>query len=154
MSAAGRFLIPSRDWHVRVYVLYVFILQDYLMTGAFCKDFADEANLLVRASMIYFDDVQVGLLVFALAFYGPVYTVLCFLTNKEWDRLRGMSIFEFLSERRRPIFDVALGLGVASRHFEGGMSWVLPLSNRLWLPLGFIAYLALVHIGTLKANVG
>jgi len=154
MSAAGRFLIPSRDWRVRVYVLYVFILQDYLLTGAFCKDFADEANLLVRASMIYFDDVQVGLVVFALAFYGPVYAVLCFLTNRDWNRLRGMSLFEFLSERRRPIFDVALGLGVASRHFEGGMSWILPLSNRLWLPLGFISYLALVHIGTLKANVG
>lgn len=154
MSAAGRFLIPSRDWRVRVYVLYVFILQDYLLTGAFCKDFADEANLLVRASMIYFDDVQVGLVVFALVFYGPVYAVLCFLTNRDWNRLRGMSLFEFLSERRRPIFDVALGLGVASRHFEGGMSWILPLSNRLWLPLGFISYLALVHLGTLKANVG
>ncbi|UCD44018.1 MAG: hypothetical protein JSV27_07660 [Candidatus Bathyarchaeota archaeon] len=152
--AVRQFLIPARDWRVRVYALYVFILQDYLMTGAFCKDFADEANLLVRASMIYFDDVQVGLLVFALAFYGPVYAVLCLLTNRDWDHLRGTSLFEFLSERRRPIFDVALGLGVASRHFEGGMSWVLPLSNRLWLPLGFIAYLTLVHIGTLKTRVG
>jgi len=152
MSTVIRFLIPSKDWHVRVYVLYFFIFQDYVMTGTFCKAFADEGNVLLRAFMVYFNNIQVGLLVFALSFYGPVYAVLCFLTNYDWDRLRSLSLFEFLSEYRRPIFDVALGLGVASRHFEGAMSWILPLSNMLWLALGFVAYLTLVHISTLKAN--
>jgi len=154
MSAVRRFLIPSKDWRVRVYVLYIFIFQDYVMTGMFCKAFADEANGLLRAFMVYFNSIPAGLLVFAISFYGPVYLVLCLLTNYDWERLRSHSLFEFLSERRRPIFDIALGLGVASRHFEGGMSWMLPLSNRLWLALGFIAYLVLVHMVTLKVNVG
>jgi hypothetical protein len=153
MSFLRRALIPSKDWRLRIIVVYVFIVQDYLMTGAFCRDIADEANWLLRTFMLYFNSIPMGLLVFGFSFYGPVYVVLCFLTNYDWARLRSKSLFEFLSERRRPLFDVAFGLGVAARHFEGGMSWVLPLSNRLWLALGFIAYLAVVHIGTLKVNV-
>jgi hypothetical protein len=154
MSILRKTLIPSRDWRLRVLVVYVFIFQDYLMTGAFCRDIADEANWLLRTFMLAFNNIPVGLLVFGISFYGPVYAVLCLLTNHDWTGLRGQSLFELLSERRRPLFDVAFGLGVASRHFEGGMSWVLPLSNRLWLALGFITYLTLVHIGTLKEKVG
>ena len=154
MSFLRRSLLPSRDWRLRVLVVYVFIFQDYLMTGVFCRDIADEANWLLRTFMLTFNSVQVGLLVFGLSFYGPVYAVLCLLTNHDWTGLRSQSLFELLSERRRPLFDVAFGLGVASRHFEGGMSWVLPLSNRLWLALGFITYLTLVHVGTLKEKVG
>ncbi|MDH5363241.1 MAG: hypothetical protein OEW84_08000, partial [Aigarchaeota archaeon] len=74
---------------------------------------------------------------------------LCHFTNRDWTGLMRVDILRLISEHVRPLFDVLLGLGVASRHFEGAMSWVLPLSNRLWLALGFVFYLSTVHMGTL-----
>jgi len=124
------------------------------MTGLFCKDYTDEANPLLRAFMIYFNSIPLGLFAFTLSFYGPVYFLLCCLTNRGIRVFKGMSVIQFISEHSRPIFDIVLGLGVAARHFEGAMSWILPLSNRLWLSLGFICYLAMVHMGTLMRDIG
>ncbi len=145
------FLVPSRDWRVRVYVLYSFIFLDYILTSANIDSYADEGNTVLRAFMTYLDNVPLGLLSFTLVFYGPIYLALCHFSNRGGRSTRASGILELLHEYRRPLFDIFLGLGVAARHFEGGMSWILPLSNRLWLALGFIAYLTLVHFVTLKA---
>jgi hypothetical protein len=145
------FLVPSRDWRVRVYVLYTFIFLDYILTSAYIDSYTDEGNAVLRAFMTYFDSVTLSLLAFTLAFYGPIYLALCHFSNRDWRRTRASGTLELLHEYRRPLYDIFLGLGVAARHFEGGLSWILPLSNRLWLALGFIAYLTLVHIGTLRA---
>jgi len=153
MPSPRAFIAPSQEWRVRIYALFSFVVLDYAMTGIFCRAFTDEANQLLRAFMIYSDSIQIGLLAFALSFYGPVYALLCFFTNSELGRLRSMNLIEFVSEHKNPIFDIVLGLGVASRHFEGAMSWILPLSNRLWLALGFVLYLAVVHFGTLIKNL-
>ncbi len=153
MPSPRAFIAPSRGWRVRIYALFSFVVLDYAMTGIFCRAFNDEANQLLRAFMIYFDSIQLGLLAFALSFYGPVYALLCFFSNKELVSPRGINLIEFISEHKNPIFDILLGLGVASRHFEGAMSWILPLSNRLWLALGFIFYLVVVHFGTLIKNL-
>jgi hypothetical protein len=147
------FIAPSKGWGVRIYALFFFVILDYAMTDIFCHAFTDEANLILRSFMIYFDSIQLGLLAFALSFYGPVYALLCFFSNKELGSPRGMNLIEFISEHKNPLFDIVLGLGVASRHFEGAMSWILPLSNRLWLALGFVFYLAVVHFGTLINNL-
>ncbi len=149
MKTLKAFLAPSRDWRVRVYSLFVFVTLDYAMTGLFCMEFSDEANAILRAFMIQFDSVPLGLTVFTAAFYVPVYVMLCYFTNRDWTGLMRVDILRLISEHVRPLFDVSLGLGVASRHFEGAMSWVLPLSNRLWLALGFVFYLSIVHMGTL-----
>jgi len=153
MTSPRAFITPSREWRVRIYALFSFVILDYAMTGAFCHAFTDEANRLLRAFMIYFNSIPLGLLAFTLAFYGPVYALLCFFTNSEMGRLRKSGLVELISVHKNPIFDIVLGLGVASRHFEGAMSWILPLSNRLWLALGFIFYLAIVHFGTLIKNL-
>lgn len=149
MTGPLYFLTPSKDWRVRVYSPFLFVILDYVMTGLFCVEFSNEGNRLLRAFMISADSVPLGLLIFTVSFYGPVYVLLCRFTKKSWDSLMGASFFQLLSEHVRPLYDVAFGLGVASRHFEGAMSWVLPLSNRLWLALGFVFYLFTVHIGTL-----
>ncbi len=153
MATLRAFIAPSEDWRVRVFAAFISIVLDYAMTGIFCKEFTDEANTLLRTFMIHFDSVPIGVIVFALSFYGPVYVLLCYLTNRDWAGLKKISLFELLSEHRRPLFDIAFGLGVASWHFEGAMSWVLPLSNRLWLALGLMFYLSLVHMGTLLVNL-
>ncbi len=143
------FLIPSKDWRVRVYTPFLFVILDYVMTSLFCGEFSEEANRLLRAFMVSVNSVPLGLLIFMVSFYGPVYVLLCHLTKRNWDGLMGVSFLQLLSEHVRPLYDVAFGLGVASRHFEGAMSWILPLSNRLWLAIGFVFYLFAVHIGTL-----
>lgn len=149
MPSPRAFITPSKEWRVRIYSLCSFVILDYVMTGSFCHAFADEANRLLRAFMIHFNSIPLGLLFFTLSFYGPVYALLCLFTNLDWEGWRKIGIVELISEHKRPIFDVVLGLGVASRHFEGAMSWILPLSNRLWLALGFVSYLIIVHLGTL-----
>ena len=127
---------------------------DYILTGFFCKDFNDEANRIVRSFMIYFDSVPLGLFVFMIAFYGPVYIMFCFISNMDWSNVREIDFFESMSERIRPIYDIVLGLGVAARHFDGGMSWIHPLKSGLWIPVGFVIYLTLVHFGTLWIELG
>lgn len=149
MKTLKEFLAPSRDWRVRVYSLLFFVIFDYAMTGLFCREFSDEANAILRAIMIHFDSVPLGLTVFTAAFYIPVYVMLCYFTNRDWSGFMRVDVLRLISERVRPLFDIILGLGVASRHFEGAMSWILPLSNRLWLALGFVFYLSTVHMGTL-----
>jgi len=149
MKTLKAFLAPSRDWRVRVYSLLIFVIFDYAMTGLFCREFSDEANAILRAIMIHFDSVPLGLTVFTAAFYIPVYVMLCYFTNHDWSGFMRVDVLRLISERVRPLFDVLLGLGVASRHFEGAMSWMLPLPNRLWLALGFVFYLSTVHMGTL-----
>jgi len=139
---------------VRVYSIYLFIVFDYVLTGVFCEDFGDEANRLVRAFMVYFGSVPLGLVAFTLAFYGPMHLMLCYLSNMDWSRVRGVDFFDSLSRRIRPVYDILLGLGVAARHFDGGMSWVYPLASGLWLPVGFVFYLTLVHFGTMWVELG
>lgn len=141
---------PSKEWRVRIYTLFSFVIIDYAMTSVFSHTFSDEANWLLRTFMIYFNSIPLGLFAFTLSFYGPVYALLCYFTNRNWERLKEISLVELISEHKNPIFDIVLGLGVASRHFEGAMSWILPLPNRLWLALGFIFYLTIVHLGTLR----
>ena len=149
MTSPRDFITPSTEWRVRIYALFSFTIIDYVMTGIFCHAFTDEANRLLRAFMIYFNNIPLGLFAFTLFFYVPVYALLCYFTNLDWERWREIGLIELISEHKHPIFDIVLGLGVASRHFEGAMSWILPLSNRLWLALGFVFYLTIVHIGTL-----
>lgn len=153
MPSPRAFIAPSREWRVRIYALFSFVILDYVMTGVFCQVFTDEANWLLRAFMVHFDSIPSGLFAFALAFYGPVYALLCFFSNSELGQLRDINLVELIYEHKNPIFDIVLGLGVASRHFEGAMSWILPLSNRLWLALGFIFYIVVVHFGTLIKNL-
>lgn len=148
MKALQAFLAPSKGWRVRVYSLFVFVILDYIITGIFCKEFSNEANAILRAFMIQFDSVPIGLTAFTMAFYVPVYVMLCYFTNRDWTGLMRVDILRLFSEHVRPLFDVSLGLSVAARHFEGAMSWVLPLSNRLWLALGFVFYLSIIYIGT------
>ena len=145
---------PAYRWRVRVYSLFLFVGFDYLLTYTFIKGFGDEANRVVQAFMVYFDSVPLGILVFTLAFYGPMYLTLCYLSNMDWSRLREAEFFDSLSRRIRPVFDVLLGLGVAARHFDGGMSWVHPLASGLWIPVGFVLYLTLVHFGTMWHELG
>lgn len=149
MKALKAFLAPSRGWHVRLYSLFVFVILDYVMTGIFCREFSDEANAILRAFMIQFNSIPLGLTIFTVAFYLPVYVMLCYFTNRDWTDLMRVDILRLISEHGRPLFDVSLGLSVAARHFEGAMSWILPLSNRLWLVLGFVLYLSIIHVGTL-----
>jgi len=104
--------------------------------------------------MIYFDSVPLGLFVFMIAFYGPVYIMFCFISNMDWSNVREIDFFDSMSERIRPIYDIVLGLGVAARHFDGGMSWIHPLKSGLWIPVGFVIYLTLVHFGTLWIELG
>ncbi len=148
MTTLRRLITPKKDWRVRVYALFLYVILDYVMTSIFCNEFTDEANTILRTFMIHFNSVPVGLFVFTISYYSPVYVMLCYFTNRDWRSLTGRGLFELISEHVRPLFDVALGLGVASRHFEGAMSWILPLSNRLWLALGFVFYLSIVHLGT------
>ena len=147
-------LIPSEEWRVRVYSVFCFAIFDYTITSIFCRTFKYERNLLLRAFMIYFRSIPLGIFIFSLSFYFPIYIVLCYFTNSEMGIPRDGGVVELLLEYRKPLFDIVLGLGVASRHFEGGMSWLLPLSNRLWLALGFILYLTIVHLGTLMESIG
>lgn len=147
-------IVPAYRWRVRVYSIYLFIVFDYVLTGVFCEEFSDEANRVVRAFMVYLDSVPLGLVVFTLAFYGPVYLTLCSLSNMDWSRVKEVDFFNSLSERMRPVYDVLLGLGVAARHFDGGMSWMHPLASGLWLPIGFVFYLTLVHFGTMWIELG
>jgi hypothetical protein len=141
-------------WRVRVYALILFVVFDYLLTCLFIEGFGDEANRVVRAFMVYLDSVPMGLAAFTLAFYGPVYVTLCYLSHMDWSRLREAEFFDSLSRRIRPVYDVLLGLGVAARHFDGGMSWVYPLESGLWIPVGFVFYLTLVHFGTMWFELG
>lgn len=143
-----RIIVPSKRWRVRIGVVFSLISFDYIMTGIFCRTFEDEANLLIRTFMIYFNSVPLGLCIFMLSFYFPIYSLLCYFSNRNWRPERSIFV-EFTSEYGRPLFDIFIGLGVASRHFEGAMSWILPLTNRLWLALGFTIYLILVHLGSL-----
>jgi len=152
MTSPRAFITPSKEWRVRIYSLFILVIIDYAMTAVFCRAFSDEANRLLRAFMIYFNSIPLGLFAFTLSFYGPVYVMLCYFSNSDIGRMRGMSLVEIISEHKNPIFDIVLGLGVAARHFEGAMSWILPLSNRLWLALGFIFYLTIIHLGTLMKS--
>jgi hypothetical protein len=147
-------LVPAYRWRVRAYSIYLFIVFDYVLTGVFCEEFGDEANRVLRAFMVYLDSVPQGLVVFTLAFYGPVYLMLCYLSNMDWSRVREVDFFDSLSRRIRPVYDILLGLGVAARHFDGGMSWMYPLASGLWLPVGFVFYLTLVHFGTMWIELG
>ena len=148
------FIVPARRWRARVYTLYMFIVFDYALTSVFCQEFSDEASRVVRAFMVHLDSVPLGLAAFTLAFYGPVYITLCSLSNMDWGRVREVDFLDALSRRIRPLYDVLLGLGVAARHFDGGMSWVYPLESGLWIPVGFVLYLTLVHFGTMWLELG
>ncbi len=145
---------PAYRWRVRVYSLFPFIGFDYLLTYLFIEGFGNEGNRAVRAFMVYFDSVPMGLAAFTLAFYGPFYVTLCYLSNMDWGSVRGADFFDSLARHIRPIYDVVLGLGVAARHFDGGMSWVYPLESGLWIPVGFVLYLTLVHFGTMWYELG
>jgi hypothetical protein len=147
-------VFPAYRWRVRVYSLYLFVVFDYLLTYLFIEGFGDEANRVVRAFMVYLDSVPMGLMVFTLSFYGPVYLMLCYLSNMDWSMPREAEFFDSLSRRIRPLYDILLGLGVAARHFDGGMSWVYPLESGLWIPVGFVLYLTLVHFGTMWYELG
>jgi len=148
------FIVPAHRWRARVYSLYMFIVFDYVLTAVYCEEFSDEASRVVQAFMVHLDSVPLGLAVFTLAFYGPVYLTLCSLSNMDWGRVREVDFFDALSRRIRPLYDVLLGLGVAARHFDGGMSWVYPLESGLWIPVGFVLYLTLVHFGTMWLELG
>jgi len=117
------------------------------MTALFCTNFSEEGNIILRIIMIQLNDITLGLILFALLFYGPIYIIFCYFSNKF--RLKGNGLTELVYDYRRPIYDIIVGLGVAARHFEGGMSWILPLSNRLWLAVGYIFYLSIIYLGTL-----
>jgi hypothetical protein len=147
-------VFPAYRWRVRVYSLYLFVVFDYLLTYLFIEGIGDEANRVVRAFMVYLDSVPMGLMVFTLSFYGPVYLMLCYLSNMDWSMPREAEFFDSLSRRIRPLYDILLGLGVAARHFDGGMSWVYPLESGLWIPVGFVLYLTLVHFGTMWYELG
>lgn len=148
------FIVPAYRWRVRVYSLILFVVFDYLLTCLFIEGVGDEANRVVRAFMVYLDSVPMGLMVFTLSFYGPVYIMLCYLSNMDWSIQREAEFFDVLSRRIRPVYDILLGLGVAARHFDGGMSWVHPLESGLWIPVGFVLYLTLVHFGTMWYELG
>jgi hypothetical protein len=139
---------------VRVLSLYLFIAFDYALTSVFCREFSDEANRVARAFMLYFDSVPLGLAAVTLAFYGPLYLILCYLSYIDWSGVREVNFFDALSRRIRPVYDIILGLGVAARHFDGGMSWLHPLESGLWIPVGFVLYLTLVHFGTIWFELG
>ena len=145
---------PAYRWRVRIYTLILFVAFDYLLTCLFIGGFGDEANRAVRAFMVYLDSVPMGLMAFTLAFYGPVYVTLCYLSNTDWSRVREADFFDTLARRIRPLYDIVLGLGVAARHFDGGMSWIYPLESGLWIPVGFVLYLTLVHFGTVWYELG
>jgi len=147
-------VFPAYRWRVRVYTLILFVAFDYLLTCLFIGGFGDEANRAVRAFMVYLDSVPMGLMAFTLAFYGPVYVTLCYLSNTDWSRVREADFFDTLARRIRPLYDIVLGLGVAARHFDGGMSWIYPLESGLWIPVGFVLYLTLVHFGTVWYELG
>lgn len=147
-------VFPAYRWRVRVYSLFPFVVFDYLLTGLFIEGFGEEANRAVRAFMVGLDSVPVGLAAFTLAFYGPVYVALCYLSNTDWSRVREAEFFDSLARRIRPLYDIVIGLGVAARHFDGGMSWVYPLESGLWIPVGFVLYLTLVHFGTMWYELG
>ncbi len=149
-----KLLIPSKKWQVRIYTLFFFVLIDYIITCALCKDFKNEGNLILRKFMIYFNSVYLGILIFTLSFYLPTYIILCYFTNCNMEKLRKFNIVELIYSYKKQIFDVILGLGVAARHFEGAMSWILPLSNRLCLLWGFLFYLIIVYVGTFIKNIG
>jgi hypothetical protein len=148
MVSLGVYLLPSRGWRVRVYSAFLFVALDYIATAIFCRDYSQEANFVLRALMVFFDSVTLGLLAFSLSFYFPMYVVMSYASNVEPGANKSV-ILGLLSEYGRPLYDVVIGIFVASRHFEGAMSWFLPLSNRLWLALGFAVYLSVVHTGTL-----
>jgi len=145
---------PAYRWRVRVYSLFLFVGFDYLLTCTFIEGFGDEANRALRAFMVGLGSVPAGLAAFTLVFYGPVYVTLCYLSNRDWGRVREADFFDSLARRIRPLYDVVLGLGVAARHFDGGMSWVYPLESGLWIPVGFVLYLTLVHFGTMWHELG
>jgi len=147
-------IFPSREWRVRIYTLLSFFMFDYMMTGVFCRAYTDEGDWLLRSFMIYFNSIPLGILALTLSFCVPIYALLCYLTNRDWRSLREIGIIDLVAEHKNPIFDIVFGLGAASRHFEGAMSWILPLSNRLWLVLGFILYLIIVWWGGLGASYG
>jgi hypothetical protein len=147
-------VFPAYRWRVRVYVLILFVVFDYLLTCLFIESFGNEANRAVRAFMVYFDSVPIGLAAFTLAFYGPIYFTLCYLSNRDWKKVREAEFFDSLARHIRPLYDIVLGLGVAARHFDGGMSWIYPLESGLWIPVGFVFYLTLVYFGTMWYELG
>ena len=109
---------------------------------------------MLRTFMVGFGSIPLGLVAFMLAFYGPFYMALCYFSNVDWGSVREIGFFDSLHRRIRVVYDVVLGLGVAARHFDGGMSWVYPLESGLWIPAGFIFYLTLVHFGTMWFELG
>jgi len=92
-------VFPAYRWRVRVYSIYLFVVFDYLLTGLFIEGFGEEANRAVRAFMVGLDSVPVGLAAFTLAFYGPVYVALCYLSNTDWGRVREAEFFDSLARR-------------------------------------------------------
>ncbi|MGD2066078.1 MAG: hypothetical protein PVI43_02770 [Candidatus Bathyarchaeota archaeon] len=142
----SKYLLPKNNlWLKRAFILFGFILLDYLATLIFINTPAQEGNLLVRAFMEDYG-IILGLTIFDILINIPIYLIICL--NSHFVALPSP-----LSKVVNPIIDVFLAWFVAGYHYSGATSWFWASPDMVRQTVGFSIYLLIYFIASQASNM-
>lgn len=141
-----RYLVPKNNvWLTRAFLLFGFILLDYLATLIFIKSPIDEGNLLVRMFMENYG-IILGLTIFDVLINVPIYLIICF--NSHFANLP--SRFSKIAD---PIIELFLAWFVAGYHYSGATSWFWTAPDMIRQITGFSIYITFAVIASQASNI-
>jgi hypothetical protein len=134
---AVRYLVPRNNfWLKRIFIVFAFILLDYLVTLILCTTPVEEGNLLARSFMEAYG-IPLGLTLFDLIANLPIYIMLSLnshLINLPPKLLRAGEIS----------VDVVFAWFIAGLHFNGAASWVWFTPDLIRQALGASLYFVII----------
>ena len=143
---ASKYLVPKNNlWLRRAFLLFGFILLDYLTTLIFINTPAQEGNLLVRAFMEDYG-ILAGLTIFDILINIPIYLIICL--NSHF-----VTLPPHLSKKVDPVIDVFLAWCVAGYHYSGATSWFWASPDIVRQTVGFSIYLLIYFVASQASNI-
>ncbi len=134
-----KYLVPKNNlWLKRAYLLFFFIIFDYISTLAFITSPVEEGNLLVRYFMETYG-ILLGLTLFDLIINIPIYLIISF--NSHFANLPPK-----MAKITNPLIDVFLAWFVAGYHYSGATSWFWTTSDLIRQLTGFTLYMSAILI--------
>jgi hypothetical protein len=135
------YLVPKNNvWLKRAYLLFGFILLDYLVTLLFITSPLDEGNLLVRSFMQNYG-IFWGLTLFDVIINLPIYLIICF--NSHF-----VALPPKFAKIVDPIIDVFLAWFVAGYHYSGATSWFWTSPHLIRQIMGFSIYISIFVVAS------
>jgi hypothetical protein len=132
------FLPRNNHWLKRIFLVFVFIFFDYLVTLVFCQAPCEEANLYARGFMESLG-VPLGLTLFVLVANVPIYMSLSLDSHIVRLPFKMAVVTE-------TFVDAVFGWFVAGLHFSGGTSWFWYAPDLARQCLGMVLYLVIAFL--------